>query len=401
MKYSITYEDAMKLVKAYDNFNFSKSEYVISDYKIVTFSYFLCEFKHFRTPLIEDPKINGYDMRGVTFVFNADGSLYRRYLMLSKFFNLDQVETTQYDLVKDKKIKFVTTKEDGSLIAFMGLPDKTIFAKTIKGFSNEQVAGAMKMLELHPNLKEFVKVKLSHGFTPLFEYVSYDNRIVLKYSTPGLKFIGLRNNTDDSFVPAFKVTDIPLISKGIDKKIEGFTLDDLIKKSEVEENKEGWVIGFEDGQMIKIKTHWYWKMHGLRTENIFREDFIIKHYLEETLDELLAQLDEKEDMDAFKFVERVKKAVNNYIIFIDSKVNELFDKYINYYDKDWVRFATDNHKAAFFGLSRNIIEQSDDYNKKKSEFIIKYNSKLVKAKNFVDKWAGFSDDSVSKWKNNG
>jgi hypothetical protein len=95
MNYQITYEDAIRICKAYKNFNFYKTEYRFGNYRVVTFNYFLCEYKYFVQPLENEPNIHARDMRGVTFVFNEDGTLYQRFLMLEKFFNINQVEETQ------------------------------------------------------------------------------------------------------------------------------------------------------------------------------------------------------------------------------------------------------------------------------------------------------------------
>ena len=92
-KYLLTYDDALAMVEKYKNFNYSKSEFRINNYRIVTFKYFLCEYSDFIMPLSDKIEVNGFDMRGVTFVFNLDGSLYKRFFMLSKFFNLNQVES--------------------------------------------------------------------------------------------------------------------------------------------------------------------------------------------------------------------------------------------------------------------------------------------------------------------
>ena len=199
MKYLITYEDGLKLVEAYKDFNFSKSEFMLEGYKVVTFTYFLCDFNHFERPLREKPGVKGYDMRGATFVFNKDGTLYKRFLMLPKFFNLNQVENTLYNAVKDKEIVGVAEKADGSLIAVMQLPNGSLFPKTIGSFDNEQTAAANKILADNKDLRDFIEGALKIGYTPLFEYVSWDNRIVLKYSKPELRFIGVRDNYDGVF----------------------------------------------------------------------------------------------------------------------------------------------------------------------------------------------------------
>ena len=395
MKYLITYEDGLKLIEAYDDFNFSKSEFILEGYKVVTFTYFLCDFKHFETPLKEDPKIKGYDMRGATFVFNKDGSLYKRFLMLPKFFNLNQVENTLYGVVKDKEIAGVAEKEDGSLIAVMELPNGSLFPKTIGSFDNEQTAGARKILENNEDLKYFIKDGLKVGYTPLFEYVSWDNRIVLKYSKPELRFLGVRDNYDGRFIGVYdRDWHLPVKTT---KVVENLTLDELIAKGKVEEDKEGWVVEFTDGQMIKVKTDWYFNLHGIRTMNIFREDWVIKNYLEEKLDDIISQLDEKEDEDAFKFVERVKLAVDTYIKNIDEGVSKLVKVYEDEYDSKWHYFAKFNNKEPFFGLSVIAIQRPESYNQRKLDFIINKTKHLKKAQFFVDKWSGTSDKFITKW----
>ena len=135
-KYQITYEDAVEICKYYKNFNFSESQYIINGYKISAFSYFICNYNDFAKPLPHRSEVNAFEMRGVTFVFNHDGSLWKRFLMLPKFFNINQTKETEYSAIKNKNISHISIKEDGSLVAFMMLPDETIFSKTIKGFSN-------------------------------------------------------------------------------------------------------------------------------------------------------------------------------------------------------------------------------------------------------------------------
>lgn len=396
MRKILSYKEALKLVDKYNNFNFFKSEYKLEGYKVVTFSYFLCDFKHFDCPVEEDTSLHGYDMRGMTFVFNKDGSLYKRFLMLPKFFNLNQTENTQYDKVKDKKIVSVTVKEDGSLIGVMQLPNKNLFAKTIGSFDNEQTRAAMKILKENKKLYDFCEGTLDAGYTPIFEYVSWDNRIVLKYSKPELRFIGVRDNKDGTYIPGHKFPN--MINTKIVKNVPDVTLDDLIKLTKEEENKEGWVVEFEDGQMIKLKTDWYFRIHGLRTMNVFREDFVIKAYLEEELDDLVSQLDKKEDADAFKFIDRCINAVDNYIKIIDSKVEKLKKLYEDEFESDWNYFAKHNNKEPFFGLAAIEIKQPNNYNKRKIDFIINKTKHLNDARSFVEKWSTMKDDAKSPWR---
>ena len=113
--YLITYEDAIEIAKRYNNNNFWEIQFLKNGYKLSSFNYFICGWDDFAKPLPLKPDINAFDMRGVTFVFNKDGSVWKRFLMLPKFFNINQVESTQYGNIKNKKIKNISIKEDGSL----------------------------------------------------------------------------------------------------------------------------------------------------------------------------------------------------------------------------------------------------------------------------------------------
>lgn len=398
-KYLLTYVDALRLVDKYDDFNYSSSETEIEGYKVVTFTYFLCEYKDFVNP-IEGSIINGFDMRGSTFVFNKDGSYWKHFYMIPKFFNLNQVESTQYSLVKDKKIRSVGVKEDGSLVAFMQLPNGNVFAKTIGGFSNSQCEAAMGIYNSNDSVKEFVDDTLAINHTPLFEYVSIFNRIVLKYSKTELRLLGIRNNLLGNYVTVKDINlgnEYPHLVKAANVDL---SLDEIIDLATTNTDKEGWVVEFEDGQLIKIKTEWYFNHHGLRTENIFREDYVIKNYLEEKLDDLLAQLDPEDDSDAFKFVEKVISAVDNRIRYIDDHVRLLVDKYYDEYAENWVKFATEQHKTAFFGLAKTKIESLDAYKDHKVQFVIKKYNKLEVARTFVDEWTDLKDEIITKWRGN-
>jgi len=379
MKYILTYNDAKKLCNTYKNFNFREHIYNVEGYKVSTFDYFLCDYNHFNNPLLEEPSINAFDMRGFTCVFNKDGSLFASYFMLPKFFNLNQVEITQYDELKNKKISNITLKEDGSLIAFMKLPNENVFAKTIGGIGNEQSNEAFKLYNNNDKLKTFVIKSLNEGYTPLFEYVSFSNRIVLLYNKPELKFIGLRKNSGNyEFISQAK-----LKIEGIDSVRCEYnkSLDDLIKDSKTLKDIEGWVVEFEDGQLVKIKTEWYFNIHHLRTEQIFREDYIIKHFLKGTLDDVICQLDKNKNSDVINFIDEVKNATLNWSAKIDKDVDELMKQY----NGDIKEFAIKNHKHYAFQFCVALIK-GEDYNKNKINYMLTKSRKLQNAKFYVKKF---------------
>lgn len=387
MNYLITYEDALKICEVYKNFNFYKTETLIDGYKVVTFNYFICDYNMFANPLKDGSGINAFDMRGVTFVFNEDGTLYKRFLMLKKFFNVNQVAETQFDVLKNKKIKNVTMKEDGSLIAFMQLPNGKVFAKTQAGFTNEQSIQAMNLYKADRDLRTFINEMFCANYTPLFEYVAYDNRIVLKYSGRDLRFIGIRNNETGEYISATSTSVNEVFGVRTVNTMKITSLAELNENMKTAEDIEGVVVEFEDGQLVKWKTAWYFKMHGIRTMHIFREDFVIEAYLTEKLDDATQELNMTDDSDAFKFIDNVKNAVNNWSNFIEEKVDELVSAYnSSFYFGNWAKFATDKHKSKFFGLARTKIEQAENYKKKKIEYMLSRARHLNDAKNIVEQF---------------
>jgi len=381
-KYSITFEDAKTLCEYYNNQNFYSKVHEVDGFKCVSFNYFLCGYEHFANPIPGKP-MDAFDMRGVTFVTYPRGDLFRRFLMLPKFFNLNQVPSTQYSVVSSKTIRHVAEKADGSLIAFMMLPSGKVFAKTIDGFNNEQVEMAMKIAKGSLSLFNWIHRVTDEGFTPLFEYVSRHNRIVVRYDNSELRLIGLRNNMTREFIPGSEVENLPHCIVVI--KNEKLTLDEMISMSKTVENKEGWVVMFDDGTFVKIKTSWYFNLHGLMTENLFREDYIAHHYLSGTLDDIVCQIEEN-DTKAHEFIGTVVSSIDKFSSFIDGNVNELIRVLNEDYKGDFNKFATNNHKRPYFSFVSRALTSNEEYKKHKVRLILKETYRLNEARTIVDKY---------------
>ena len=379
-KYQLTYEDACAISKEHNDFNFYKKEYDVSGFKVVVFNYFLCGYKMFEKPIPERPEINAFDMRGVTFVFNKDDSLFRKYLMLPKFFNINEVESTQYHLLADKRIKSVTVKEDGSLIAFMMLPDGKIFAKTLGGFDNDQVKEAMKIFDLNTKMQIMVRTLLDGNITPMFEYVSFENKIVLNYAKPELKLIGLRDNRDHTYTPAcnlYKEMLEAMDDSNISyvKSIEGKSLLQLTELCAIDETIEGFVIEFEDGQLIKCKTKWYFNAHKFR-DDVERENNVIKLIIEGKADDFLSFSD---DVNFLNRISAIQDVINGYFI---NKTKEI-ENLCNCYNGDRKDFAIKYRLDKNFSMAIKYILDKKDIKLIISDYLISKTSKLSDARKFI------------------
>jgi T4 RnlA family RNA ligase len=317
-----SYEEAVELCQ-YEESPFYETKIEVDGFPVSIFNYRLAQYSDFNEPIKSNPNLKAFEMRGLTFVFNKDGSLYKRYVLLEKFFNLNQVPDSMYSVVKNYKIRYVNNKEDGSIASFVKLPNGKVVGKSKMGFDNDQSNGINKIYKTNPDVKSFVDWALDNDIVPIFEYVAPHNRIVLRYSLEELILLRLRDNRTGKHID---------IKEHLDKigsiKIAPFedddTLDGLIEKSKTEAEREGWIVQFDNDHMVKIKTDWYCQRHGLLTDDIYREHIIIGYILDDKIDDILGQIpeDEKEaHLRIQKIISIVKRTLNKKVAEIQSAYN--------------------------------------------------------------------------------
>ena len=360
-----TYSEAVEMCSG-DEAPFYESKYEVEGYPVSVFNYRLAQYKDFDTPVPSKPELKGFEMRGLTFVFNKDGTLYNRYVLLEKFFNLNQVPTSMYSVVKDYKIRYVNNKEDGSIATFIKLPNNKIVGKSKMGFDNEQATGINKIYKTNKDVKSFVDWCLNNDIVPIFEYVAPHNRIVLRYSKEELILLRLRDNKTGKHID---------IKEHLDKigsiKIAPFedddTLDDLIEKSKSEVDKEGWIVQFDNDHMLKIKTDWYFQRHGLLTNDIYGEHIIIGYILDDLIDDILGQIPEDE-VEAHL---RINKIISIVKRTLREKVDEINSAYKEYLQSGLSKkeYAIKNRTNPTFPFVMNL-EKAENLKKMSREEIL-------------------------------
>jgi T4 RnlA family RNA ligase len=355
MKYFIpTYEQCREICDANDNFTFYETKHVIDGYNISIFNYRLAMPFIFTNPVPGRNDIQAHEMRGITFVWNKDDSLYSHFLLMDKFFNLNQSDCSCYALMKQEKIKNITYKEDGSILTFIKLPNGKIVAKTKASFEADQALRAQQFYEENIGVKNLVGYCLNNNIVPIFEFVGPTNRVVLKYAQTNLVLIKLRNNLTGEYID---VSTLPLsIVEGVSlvKTFEGLTLDDLIKKCESDTGYEGFVVTFESGKMIKLKLQEYCNLHNLHTEDLHREDSIIHLIINEQIDDILCQLDEGDERRTM--VLELIDLVNHYVNRKFHEITEL----LTYYTGDKKIFALTYRTHENFAYAMGVVNRNAD-----------------------------------------
>ncbi len=368
----LTYEEALKITENSEAFYVSRGK--IQGFEYAMFSYRLAQYEDFI-------KYNALEMRGLTFVYN--GVEWVRHLMLTKFFNLNENKGNLYKDFKDKKIKSIQDKKDGSLISFLTLPNGNVVPRTKMGIDNDQVKWVKQLLDKNDKEYFYNKIKSfkSQGVTFLFEFTAPKNRIVIKHTEPSLTLLqgrredGLYLNKAE-LESSSRMLKIPLVQYE-----ELASLETLIKRRETEIDKEGWCVTYEDGTIQKIKTEWYVAEHRLR-ESLQRENDIIKLTLDEEIDDLLSELEGDEKTELQAQVTLIDHYYNHRVF----KALNLRVKYYQDYKEDRKAFAIDNCKVQDFGVvMKNLIGIKIPGVIK--ERMIQENKGLETARNFLEKLA--------------
>jgi T4 RnlA family RNA ligase len=324
-----TYEECVEMCSIGEA-AFYESKMVVDGYNVSVFNYRLAQYKDFVTPIEGKPEIKAYEMRGLTFVFNQDGSLFNRFILLEKFFNLNQVPESMYSVVKDYKIKYVNNKEDGSIASFIMLPDGKVCGKSKMGFDNEQANGINRIYKNNPDIKSFVDWTLDNGIVTIFEFVAPHNRIVLRYTKEELILLRLRDNISGKHIDIKDHLD-KLGSIKVAPFMDDFKdLDSLIELTSTQIDKEGCVVQAVDKYgrdiLFKLKTPWYCALHalhGLLTDDLYREHILIKYILDDKIDDILGQIPE----DEVEAHERIHKMISVVKLALTDKVTDINKSY--------------------------------------------------------------------------
>lgn len=258
------------------------------------------------------------ECRGIT--FGANGKIICR--PLHKFFNVGEKEETQIHNIDWNETARVMDKRDGSMITPIVI-DGRIACKTKKSFDTDQAIRANQYINQNSNYHQFVFYCESIGATPIFEWTSPQDRIVLKYNYDELTLLQIRDNiTGEYYLNLSDRSDFFNISRVSEDKPFSFDHKGLIARTQKEENKEGYIVQFKNGDMVKLKTPWYINLHHSVT--FTRERDIVEMVLDEKLDDFksyLSQIGESHDK-VLAIENKVLDSINDIRIEVETFVNK-------------------------------------------------------------------------------
>jgi len=346
---------------------FSLNGQQVQGVQVESYNYRIPERKILAQPFLERPEVSAMELRGITFVTDSATGVTKRFLMLPKFYNIEEADETSWETVKEKIIDNVTVKRDGSLIRFIDLPNGRIIAKTQKMIGNEQALCAEKLLSEDEGLREFVKWSLEERVALLFELTAPDNQVVLAYSETRLTLVKAREEETGRFIPLFNLESLTA-KYGIDVvediKITG--LSDLIDLAKGKEMFEGWVIQFSCGQLMKLKTSWYAGVHNLCTSEI-RENEIIKLSVGGRIDDVVSALRLLGRQDVIDQILPIHRVVSDHISSELGRIAQI----LSGFNGDKKAFAEKYRDDSSFGIIMSSCTKLENLEKFIKEKFIK------------------------------
>jgi RNA ligase len=221
---------------------------------------------------------------------------------LHKFFNVNERDETQQHLVDLSQPHVILEKLDGSMITPVVVNDDIRWG-TKMGITDVSM-GAELFVAKHPNYAEFADLHIDRGQTPIFEWCSRKQRIVVDYPQDRLVLIAIRDNTTGEY-KSYEQMRTYAESYGIDlvKAYPGTSdsMAQLITETRAMEDAEGWIIRFDDGHMVKIKGEWYVRIHKTK-DNLTHEKNLIDLLVSEKMDDAKAFMlaDDRERVEQFE-----------------------------------------------------------------------------------------------------
>jgi RNA ligase len=210
------------------------------------------------------------ELRGITFD-KASGRVVAR--KFHKFFNAGEKPETQHGVIDWSRPHDVLEKLDGSMLTpYRGANGMEWHTKM--GFT-DVAKPVLRFVEESPlPYVEFADACRREGITPIMEWCSRQQRIVVDYPVEALVVTALRENESGRYLGYETMRrfaggwDMPVVvSRG---SLPSLT--DFMREIEAMEGAEGCVIRFADGHAVKVKGRWYLDIHRTKDMLKFEKD---------------------------------------------------------------------------------------------------------------------------------
>ena len=181
----------------------------------------------------------------------------------------------------------------------------------------------------------FSKIMIVSGYTPIYEFCSRKQRIILDYPGDQLVLIAMRDINTGKYVDYKILKDcastwgIPLV-ESYDSQTD---IEKFIDDTRALEDTEGFVIAWDNGHKVKLKCDWYIRIHRAK-DALSSENKILDLYFNNQLDDLLAALSKDEQ-------EAIRDFCGQFDQWLDKTSYSILDTLDNWADLTRKEFALD------------------------------------------------------------
>jgi RNA ligase len=247
--------------------------------------------------------------------FDPDGRLIAR--PFHKFFNLGEKRPVQEEPWDASHA--VLDKLDGSMIHPAIVGGEMVFMTRMGISAQSRAAWAVA----GPEIKALCADMIATGFTPIFEFTSPENRVVLAYDVPQLTLLAIRHMRSGAYMPHAELEavasrhSVPIVAQfGSVANVNRFWTD-----ARALEGVEGYVIAFEDGHRLKIKADAYVLRHKALA-GLAHEKNLLAWVAKGALDDVLPLLAPEAAAQVQSYHDEVMRAVDVQAGEIDAFVSE-------------------------------------------------------------------------------
>lgn len=304
-------------------------------------------------------------------IFDLSGKLISR--PYHKFFNVNEREETHVSRLDLSVPHVVLEKMDGSMVRPLIFSNGVLRLGTKMGITDTSDQAEMF---LNSEQKVWLAEQFRNGITPILEFIAPSNRIVLFYEEPKLVLTAMRVNlTGEYFMPEAQNTPFELVKQygSVNDSIE-----DYLERNRAQTGREGDVIRFANGQMLKQKCDWYCLLHKTK-DNIRYDRNIAVYIVNEELDDLIPMLDENDLARVKEYQHIFWEAFNDTV----SRIHGLYQIAMTVYGGEKKRVALElvpnllrktDAKFLFSAMDgKNIEESVLEYVKRHLGSIVGYN----------------------------
>jgi RNA ligase len=291
--------DVLPAIEGRDEFVVAVKEgYTVINYNVMMADTFDCDIRR--------------ECRGIIFD-TATGEIIRR--PYHKFFNVNEREETQDNVVDLSQDHRILEKLDGSMIAPFVVGGDLIWGT--KMGATEVAEPVEDFVLLHENYSQFARFLIRRGYTPIFEWCSRKQRIVLDYKEDQLILTAIRDLTTGRYMSLDLVTNtadlyfIPTVRQ-FEPQSDMRSFIEYVRDLE---DREGFVVRFSDGHMIKLKCDWYVQIHKAK-EKILQDRNIVELILDDKLDDVKAHLPQEDRDRLTQFECEFNMAVADVVFYL-------------------------------------------------------------------------------------